>query len=105
MTENTQDTENTEDAGKTAKPVPSESRRPIWVRGFYMLLMIVVWHIAEAVLLGVAIIQFIFALMGSPNERLTAFGAHLAEYMRQVAAFITYASDEMPFPFSDWPSA
>ena len=87
----------------TEKEVPSESRRPIWVRGFYMLLMIVVWQIAEAVLLGVAVIQFIFALMGGPNERLTAFGGSLAQYLRQVAAYITYATDEMPFPFSDWP--
>jgi Domain of unknown function (DUF4389) len=92
----------TEDRNKTDAP---ESRRPVWVRGFYMLLMLVVWQVAEAVLLGVAIIQFIFALLGGPNERLTAFGGSLAQYLRQVAAFITYATDEMPFPFSDWPAA
>lgn len=85
------------------KAEASEGRRLVWVRGFYMLLMIVVWQIAEAVLLGIAVIQFIFALLGGPNERLTAFGGSLAQYLRQVAAYITYASDEMPFPFSDWP--
>lgn len=82
----------------------SESRRPVWVRGFYMLLMVLVWQVAEAVLLGVTIVQFIFALMGGPNERLTVFGSSLAQYLRQIAAYITYASDEMPFPFSDWPA-
>jgi hypothetical protein len=92
-------------AENTDNNLRSESRRPVWVRGFYMLLMIVVWQIAEAVLLGIVVIQFIFALMGAPNERLTAFGGSLAQYLRQVAAFITYATDEMPFRFSDWPSA
>ena len=38
----------TEDLKKMDAP---DSRRPVWVRGFYMLLMLVVWQVAEAVLL------------------------------------------------------
>lgn len=80
------------------------SRRPVWVRGFYMLLMAILWHVAEVVLFAVAIIQFILALLGTPNERLTAFGRGLARYLQQAAAYLTFASDELPFPFSDWPA-
>lgn len=77
--------------------------RPVWVRGLYMLLMAILWHVAEVVLFTVAIVQFVFALLGGPNERLTAFGASLASYLQQAAAYLTFASDELPFPFSDWP--
>lgn len=87
----------TEDSGNVS------SRRPVWVRGFYMLLLVVLWHVAEAVLFGVAIVQFIFALLGGPNERLQVFGVSLARYLRQVAAYLAFASDALPFPFSDWP--
>jgi hypothetical protein len=81
------------------------SRRPVWVRGFYMLLMAILWHVAEVVLLFMAVVQFIFALLGGPNERLTRFGGALARYLQQVAAYLTFASDELPFPFADWPAA
>lgn len=80
-------------------------RRPVWERGLYMLLMAVLWHVAELVLFTVAIVQFIFALLGGPNERLSAFGGSLSRYVQQVAAYLTFASDALPFPFSDWPGA
>ncbi len=81
------------------------SRRPVWVRGFYMLVMAILWHVAEVVLLFTAVVQFIFALLGGPNERLTRFGGGLARYLQQVAAYLAFASDELPFPFTDWPAA
>lgn len=92
-----------EDRKRAERAARAESRRPVWVRGFYMLLMLVIWHVAEAVLLGVAVIQFIFALTGGPNERLTHFGKGLARYLQQIAAFVTFNSNELPFPFADWP--
>lgn len=85
----------------TEKPA---SRRPVWVRGFYMLLMSLLWYVAELVLFAVMIVQFIFALAGGPNDRLTAFGASLGRYLRDVALFLTYASDDLPYPFTDWPA-
>jgi Domain of unknown function (DUF4389) len=80
-------------------------RRRVWVRGFYMLVLAILWHVAEVVLFGVAILQFVFALAGGPNERLQVFGVGLARYLRQAASYLTFASDELPFPFSDWPVA
>ena len=32
-----------------------------------------------------------------------AFGGKLGIYLRQIAHFLTYASEEVPFPFSEWP--
>lgn len=84
---------------------PPASKRHIWVRGLYMLLMAVLWHVCEAVLFVVAVLQFILALVSdAPNERLTKFGHSLARYVGHIAAFLTFATEAIPFPFSDWPS-
>jgi hypothetical protein len=39
-----------------------------------------------------------------PHERLRAFGGALGRYLAQIATFVTFGSEELPFPFSDWPS-
>ncbi len=86
-------------------PVAPANKRQIWARGIYMLVMALLWHVSEAVLAVIALIQFVVALLnGTPNERLVAFGRSLSRYLQQIAAFLTFASEEVPFPFSDWPS-
>ncbi|HEY5994907.1 MAG TPA: DUF4389 domain-containing protein [Gallionellaceae bacterium] len=83
----------------------SPNRRNTWIRGLYMVLMALILHISVTLLFVIAIIQFILALLGdAPNERLKTFGRNLGIYFRQIANFLTFASEELPFPFSDWPS-
>ena len=78
--------------------------RSTWVRLLFMLLFAVIFYIAEMVLFAVAAIQFLFKLFsGAPNARLTGFGASLALFLAEVAAFLTYNTEDMPFPFADWP--
>lgn len=89
----------------TDNPVTPASKRSTWVRGLYMLLMGIFFHLAQWVMGVVAVIQFILAVVThAPNERLTTFGRSLSRYVQQIAAFLTFASEEIPFPFSDWPS-
>lgn len=76
----------------------------IWIRGFFMILLGMLYSVAGTLLLVVAVLQFLCALLGDgPNSRLTAFGRSLGLYIRQIAEFQTFNSDEKPFPFSDWP--
>lgn len=76
----------------------------IWVRGFIMLLMAFILQMAGTVLFALAILQFILALLNDkPNARLISFGRSLACYFQQAVSFLTFASEETPFPFSDWP--
>lgn len=76
----------------------------IWVRGFIMLLMSFILQMAGTVLFALAILQFILALLNDkPNARLVSFGRNLACYFQQTVSFLTFASEETPFPFSDWP--
>ena len=77
-----------------------------WKRLIFMVLFGVVFQLAELLLAAVAVVQFLFRLItGSANDRLAVFGAGLAEYLRRVVAYLTFAGDTRPFPFDDWPEA
>jgi hypothetical protein len=81
------------------------SKRNIWLRGFFMLLMALAYHVTGTVLFIVTLIQFVLVLLNdAPNDRLVAFGHSLAAYLQQIALFLTFAAEEIPFPFSDWPA-
>ncbi len=89
----------------TDNVVTPANKYNIWVRGLYMLLMALVFHVSVTVMFVVAVIQFVLALLSdAPNERLKTFGSNLAIYIRQIALFQTFASEEIPYPFSDWPA-
>jgi len=77
-----------------------------WKRLVFMVLFAVAFQLGELLLAAVAVIQFLFRLItGGCNDRLAVFGAGLAEYLRQVVAYLTFASESRPFPFDNWPDA
>jgi hypothetical protein len=85
--------------------IESKAGRSIWMRGLLMILMAVTYQLVSALLLCVAVIQFVLALVSDgPNARLMGFGRSLGRYQGQVANFVSFAADEPPFPFADWPS-
>jgi hypothetical protein len=80
-----------------------------WVRGLNMLLFIVIYvllyTLAEIVIFGVVIAQFVIKLItGSVNQRLLDLGYSTSTYVYQVFLFLTFVSEERPFPFSPWPT-
>ncbi|MGA7595957.1 MAG: DUF4389 domain-containing protein [Gallionella sp.] len=84
--------------------IPNHDRN-IWMRGLFMLLLILACHISRAVAFIVAVIQFVMLLLtGKRNDRLAVFGGSLGRYLQQIVCFLTFASESMPFPFSDWPA-
>ena len=83
---------------------PAQDRN-IWIRGLFMLLLILAFHISGTVILIVTVIQFVVMLLaGKPNARLVTFGHSLGRYLQQIVNFLTFATEEMPFPFNDWPA-
>lgn len=75
-----------------------------WDRLVPMIILLVGLSLAEAMFYILALVQFIWATVdGEPNARLTAFGASLAEWVRQDGRYLSYASEEKPFPWGDWP--
>lgn len=82
------------------------SKRNIWMRGLYMLLMALAFHVCVTVLGIVTIIQFVMTLLSdAPNNRLVSFGRSMGNYLRQIVNFLTFATEGIPFPFSEWPAA
>ena len=79
--------------------------RSTWVRLAFMLLFALIFYISMFVLYAVAVIQFLAKLLtGEANERLLRFGEGLSRFIYQTGQFLTFNTEEMPFPFSDWPS-
>lgn len=75
-----------------------------WTRLLFMLLFAAIYSVAEAVLTAVVAFQFLFVLFtGRKNDRVLSFGSSLATYAYQVFRYLTYNSEERPFPFADWP--
>jgi hypothetical protein len=78
----------------------------VWKRGLFMLLFVVIYGVAEAVVLAVAVIQFGWLVVAEErNERLQRFGASLSAFIFEVVKFWTFVSDEKPFPFAEWPES
>ena len=69
-----------------------------------MVLFVALWSITRLVVFAVIILQVLFLMLGGKrNARLAGFGASLAVYSYELVAFLTFASEEQPFPFRDWP--
>lgn len=80
-------------------------KRSLWLRGLLMILMALAFHVSAIVLAVAAVIQFVLAAVtNGPNDRLIALGKSLGLYLSQVAAFVCFATEDLPFPFREWPS-
>ncbi len=77
-----------------------------WKRLLYMLLFVVLIYITAFVIAIVVVFQFFVTLVtGEPNDRLREFGGQLSVYAYQMLSFLTYNTEDIPFPFADWPTA
>jgi len=88
----------------------SDSKIPLtncntWIRFAYMLLFAVLLMAARLVITLVVIVQFLLVLfIGSDNENLRNLGQGLAKWVYETVMFLTFNSEDKPFPFSEWPS-
>lgn len=80
-------------------------KRNIWIRALFMLLMGFAFQVSGTVLCFVTVIQFVITLLNdTSNIRLVSFGRSMGNYLRQIVNFLTFATEDLPFPFSDWPA-
>ena len=81
-----------------------QGKHPLLARLLYMILMGIIFQICGTLLFALAAIQFVLAVItDAPNPRLARFSQGLGSYLRQIVWFLTFASEELPFPFNDWP--
>lgn len=79
--------------------------RATWVRALFMVVFCFLFAIVEIVLLAAVVIQFVWRLAkGAPNQPLLELGQGLATYLFQIVSFLTFNTEELPFPFDgEWP--
>ncbi len=82
-----------------------DSKKSDWSRLPYMILFAILFNISEFVMYAIMIIQFVLKLVtGQGNDRLFTLGLSLARYVSQLVVYLTFVSEERPYPFSSWPS-
>ena len=75
-----------------------------WQRVLYVLMFWVIFYVAQMVVGLVALAQCIFSLVtGNPNGQLLKFGDSLSKYIHDILRYVTFNSDQRPFPFTDFP--
>jgi hypothetical protein len=80
------------------------SNSDTWKRGLFMLLFAIISAVAKLVITVMAVFQFLTLLFkGETNKALIPFGQNMSTYMYQITLFITFKTDEMPFPFIAFP--
>ncbi len=74
-----------------------------WIRLLFIILFTLgLYFISFFVLLALIVIQFVCALItGSPNEKLAEASKIFSAYITQIIDYLTYNSDEKPWPFND----
>jgi Domain of unknown function (DUF4389) len=84
----------------------TSGRSEIWMRGLFMLLLMLAFGVAQGLLWVTAIVQFLWLFFNrEPNAFLVGFGKSLSLWLAETARFITCATDEKPFPWAPWPPA
>ncbi len=80
------------------------SSRSTWMRVVYMILFAVIFYIVEFVIAVVAVVQFLSTLFtGKANRQLQALGQGVGAYVNEITVFLTYHTDDKPYPFAPWP--
>ena len=78
--------------------------RSAWMRGFYMLIFLFLLGVVKFVAIVVIFFQFATVLLSAEtNIHLVRFGQSLSIYQYQIMMFLTYNSEEHPFPMGEWP--
>lgn len=74
-----------------------------WKRIAFILVFAVIAGVVRTLLWVVVLLQIASALItGKANEHILSFGQKLAAYLYHILLFMTFNSDDIPFPFSDW---
>ncbi len=90
---------NEEDLKKNVKD------KDTWLRFVYLVMFGIVFYLCSLLAFATSVFQFLSKLFsGSVFEGLTEFGDNLAAYLSQVIRYMTFASEDKPFPFAPLPS-
>ncbi len=78
----------------------------VWIRGLFIIIFGVIFYfLLYPIIWLLVIFQFLMKVItGNLNENLSNFSVGLTRYAFQILNYITFQSEERPFPFSPWPT-
>jgi hypothetical protein len=81
--------------------------RSTWLRLIFIIGFFVLYGISRVIVFAVVVLQFLWVLFsGETNSKLGGLGQSLATYTYQIVLYVTFNSDEKPFPFDrEWPDS
>ncbi len=90
---------NEEDLKKNVKD------KDTWLRFVYLVVFGFAFYLSILLTFAASVFQFLAKLFsGAAFGGLAEFGENLATYQGQVTRYLTFTSDEKPFPFAPFPS-
>ena len=76
----------------------------IWVNFFLKVIYLIFLNFIIPFLGFITLLQLLFSLGSKkPNNNLISFSKKISIYIYQIINFITYSSDERPWPFNTFP--
>ena len=80
--------------------------RSTWLRLVFMIVIFVLYAVSRFIVFAVVVLQFLWVLFtGETNKQIGELGQSLATYTYQIIRYLSFNSDERPFPFDlEWPS-
>ena len=78
----------------------------IWVNFFLKIVYLVFLNFIVPFLGFITLLQLLFSIGSKkPNENLVSFSKKISSYIYQIINFITYSSDQRPWPFNSFPES
>lgn len=75
-----------------------------WLHGFYMIFFVFIFGWANAIVGIIAFFQYATLIItGEKNTFLLEFSHNLGTYIHQIIDFLSFNSEQRPFPFQQWP--
>ncbi len=82
-----------------------QTRESLMLRLVWMLFFFIAWQVGEVLLGLVVLLQLGYRLFyGAPSANLLSFGDSLSQFMAHIGRFMTFNTDEKPWPVADWPT-
>jgi len=76
-----------------------------WLRFVYLVVFGVAFYLSIGLTFATSIFQFLAKLFsGASFDGLAEFGDNLGTYQAQVTRYLTFSSDDKPFPFAPFPT-
>ncbi len=77
-----------------------------WIHGLFIIVYGVIFYVLYGVIWLLVIIQFITKVVtGNLNDNLSEFSIKLTDYAVQILNYITFQSEEKPWPFGASPQS